>query len=97
MAKSIKTNQGKHWTWREKRQRNKRLYEYWLKHQDWSNKAIAGIFHLDEERVRVILNEMRTLNKDKAQPDGTEITQRNRDSEWEIKANNKCRKASISS
>ena len=58
MAKTIKTNKGKHWTWREKRQRNERLYAFWLKHQDWSDKAVGGRFHLDGERVRVIIKKM---------------------------------------
>ena len=59
MAKPIKTNKGKHWTLREKAQRNQRLYEFWLKHPDWSDEVIGGVFHLDGERVRVILNKMR--------------------------------------
>ena len=58
MATPLKTNKGKCWTWREKRQRNQRLYAFWLKHPDWSDAELGDKFQLNRERVRVIIKKM---------------------------------------
>ena len=42
---------------KEKRERNERLYEFWLAHQDWTLRSIANVFHISHPRVIQILHE----------------------------------------
>lgn len=40
---------------RDKKERNKRLYQFWLGHQGWTYQSIGAIFHLSGQRVWEII------------------------------------------
>jgi len=42
---------------KDKKERNKRLYEFWLSHPDFTYKAIANIFHMTTPRVWIIIQQ----------------------------------------
>ena len=45
----------KNYTLKAKRDRNRRLYEFWQSHQDWRIRSIAGQFGISHVRVLQIL------------------------------------------
>ena len=47
----------KQYTHKEKRNRNQRLYEFWLKHRDWRIESIAKVFHISQPRASKILKD----------------------------------------
>ena len=43
------------YTLRTKKRRNERLYQFWLKHRDWTCDAIGAVFHITGSRVSQII------------------------------------------
>lgn len=42
---------------KEKAERNRRLYEFWINHPDYKLRAIAGIFHISIPRAWLIIQQ----------------------------------------
>lgn len=40
-----------HYKLKEKQNRNERLHQFWLTHQDWTYKAIGAVFHISGVRA----------------------------------------------
>jgi len=41
---------------RDKGKRNKRLYQFWLKHPDWTYNSIGAVFHISGARAWQIIH-----------------------------------------
>ena len=46
---------------KKKIERNERLYQYWLNHQNMSYESIGKVFHINRSRVFVILKEQKAI------------------------------------
>jgi len=48
---------------RDKEKRNKKLYRFWLAHQDWTYEALGGVFHISKQLAWAIIKKQKEGTK----------------------------------